>query len=97
MGVKMKYIDAFENKNGLQPEASLIHRFTMKQFTVNNNNTNNNEKNSFSNCPIVFGLVSARVHVLPMPHQNIAMPHVGNDCSKGLQNSISFSLKTNVD
>ena len=35
MGVKMKYIDAFKNENGLRPEASLIHRFTMKQFTVN--------------------------------------------------------------
>ena len=35
MGVKMKYFDAFKNKNGLRPDASLIHRFTMKQFTVN--------------------------------------------------------------
>ena len=37
MGVKMKYIDAFKSKNGLRPEASLIHvhRFTMKQFTDN--------------------------------------------------------------
>ena len=35
MGVKIKYIDAFKNKNGLRPEASLIHRFTIKQFTVN--------------------------------------------------------------
>ena len=41
-------------------------RLTRKQFTVNN---------SFSNCPVVFGIVSRRVHVLPMPHQNIAMPH----------------------
>ena len=31
----MKYIDAFKNKIGLRPEASLIHRLTMKQFNVN--------------------------------------------------------------
>ena len=50
------------------------------------------------NCIIIFGIVSLRVHVLPMPHQNTVMPHrwghaphVGNNWSKNNVFSSSWS------
>ena len=81
MGVKMKYIDAFKNKNGLRPEASLIPRFTMKQFTVNIIIIM--KKNSFSNRLWFNKPKGARTthappkycHAPPVEH----VPHVGND------------------